>query len=127
MILVVDASAVVYALIDPGKRGAEARSLLAESDLLAPYLIDLEVAQGCRRIGLLSSADMTDALLRYRSLTIRRFEHLPLLSRIWKLRHNLTAYDAAYVALAEVTDAPLVTADRKLASTPGNRAEITVL
>ena len=117
----------MHALIDPGRRGAEARSLLAESDLLAPYLIDLEVAQGCRRIGLLSSADMTEALRRYRSLTIRRFEHLPLLSRIWKLRHNLTAYDAVYVALAEATGAPLVTADQKLASTPGHRAEIAVL
>ncbi|MGB5730269.1 MAG: type II toxin-antitoxin system VapC family toxin [Acidimicrobiia bacterium] len=124
MILVVDASAIVSSLTDPGKRGAEARSILVEPDLLAPYLVDLEVAQGFRRVGLLSSADMTEALHRYRRLLIRRFEHLPLLPRIWELRHNLTAYDAAYVALAEATGAPLVTADRKLASTPGHRAEV---
>lgn len=127
MILVVDASAVVNALTNPGDRGAEARLMLAEPDLLAPHLIDLEVAQGLRRVGLLRSADMTGALHRYRSLSIRRFEHLPLLSRIWELRNNLTAYDAAYVALAEATGAPLVTADRKLASTPGHRAEAIVV
>jgi predicted nucleic acid-binding protein len=127
LILVVDASAVVGALTESGNRGAEARSMLAASELLAPYLIDLEVAQGFRRIGMLSGADMNKTLRRYRSLSIRRFEHLPLLSRIWDLRHNLTAYDAAYVALAEATGVPLVTADWKLASTPGHRAEIVVV
>ena len=101
--------------------------MLSEPDLLAPHLVDLEVAQGFRRVGLLRSADMTGALHRYQSLSIRRFEHLPLLSRIWELRNNLTAYDAAYVALAEATGAPLVTADRKLASTPGHRAEVIVV
>ena len=70
---------------------------------------------------------MTEALGRYRCLTIRRFEHLPLIRRIWDLRHNLTAYDAAYVALAEATGVPLVTADRRLANTPGNRAEVIVV
>ena len=118
---------MVNALTDPNDRGAEARSILAEPDLLAPYLIDLEVAQGFRRASLLSGADMTESLNRYRCLLIRRFEHLPLLPRIWALRHNLTAYDAAYVALAEATGAPLVTADRKLASTPGHRAEVIVV
>jgi predicted nucleic acid-binding protein len=127
LILVVDASAVVGALIESGGRGAETRSMLAESELLAPYLIDLEVAQGFRRVGMLSGADMTEALNRYRCLAIRRFEHLPLLPRIWDLRHNLTAYDAAYVALAEATAVPLVTADRKLASTPGHRADVVVV
>jgi predicted nucleic acid-binding protein len=127
LILVVDASAVVSALSESGDRGAEARSMLAASELLAPYVIDLEVAQGFRRIGMLSGADMTEALHRYRSLAIRRFEHLPLLSRIWDLRHNLTAYDAAYVALAEATGVPLITADRKLAITPEHRAEIVVV
>ena len=101
--------------------------MLAASELLAPYVIDLEVAQGFRRIGMPSGADMTEALHRYRSLAIRRFEHLPLLSRIWDLRHNLTAYDAAYVALAEATGVPLITADRKLAITPEHRAEIVVV
>ena len=101
--------------------------MLAEPDLLAPHLIDLEGAQGLRRIGLLRAADMTETLLRYRSLSIRRFEHVPLLNRIWELRHNLTAYDAAYVTLAEATGAPLVTADRRLAEAPGHRAEVIVV
>jgi predicted nucleic acid-binding protein len=127
LILVVDASAVIHALADPDVRGAEACSMLAEPDLLAPHLIDLEGAQGLRRIGLLRAADMTETLQRYRSLSIRSFEHLPLLNRIWELRHNLTAYDAAYVTLAEATGAPLVTADRRLAETPGHRAEVIVV
>lgn len=101
--------------------------MLAEPDLLAPHLIDLEVAQTLRRIGLLDAADVSETLHRYRSLSIRRFEHLPLLPRIWDLRHNLTAYDAAYVALAEATGAPLVTADHRLADTPGHRAEVIVV
>jgi predicted nucleic acid-binding protein len=123
LILVVDASAVVNALTDPDDRGAAACSMLAEPDLLAPCLIDLEVAQGFRRIGLVIGADMTEALHRYRSLSIRRFEHLPLLPRIWELRHNLTAYDAAYVALAEATGAPLITLDSRIANAPGHRAK----
>jgi len=114
---------MIAALVDPDERGAGARSLLAEPDLLAPCLIDLEVAQDFRRIGLVINADMTETLHRYRSLSIRRFEHLPLLPRIWELRHDLTAYDAAYVALAEATGAPLITLDRRIANAPGHRAK----
>ena len=70
---------------------------------------------------------MTETLQRYRSLSIRRFEHVPMFGRIWELRHNLAAYDAAYVTLAEATGAPLVIADRGLAETPGHRAEVIVV
>ena len=127
MILVVDASAMIGALTDPNDSGAATRSMLAESDLLAPHLIDLEVARGLRRIDRLSPDDMTEALNRFRLLSIRRFEHAPLLPRIWDLRHNLTAYDGAYVALAEVTHALLVTTDRKVASAPGHNAEVVLV
>jgi predicted nucleic acid-binding protein len=60
-------------------------------------------------------------------LPLHRYTHVPLLPRMWELRTNLTGYDAAYVALAEVLEAPLVTADAKLASSPGHRVQIQVL
>ena len=124
MTLVVDASIVIDALTDPGDRGAGIRSMLEKADLLAPCLIDLEVSQGLRRIALSGGRDTTSTLHRFRLLTINRFEHVPLLPRIWGLRDNLTAYDAAYVALSEVTGAPLVTADRRVAAAPGHWAEV---
>ena len=61
------------------------------------------------------------------ALPIRRLPHAPLLPRIWALRDNLTAYDAAYVALAEAIGAPLLTADRKLARAPGIDCEVELL
>jgi len=125
--LVVDASIVVDALTNSDDRGAGIRSMLEKADLLAPCLIALEVTQGLRRIALLGGGDTTSMLQRFRLLTINRFEHLPLLPRIWGLRDNLTAYDAAYVALAEATGAPLVTADQKLAAAPAHRAEVILV
>ena len=127
MILVVDASIVIDALAAADDRGAGIRSMLEKPDLLAPYLLDLEVIQGLRRIAVSDVGDTTSMLHRFRLLTINRFEHLPLLPRVWELRDNLTAYDAAYVALAEATGAPLVTADRKLAAAPAHRAEIILV
>jgi predicted nucleic acid-binding protein len=56
-----------------------------------------------------------------------RYSHVPLLPRIWELRHSLSAYDAAYVALAEALDAPLVTRDRRLAASSGHRARIELV
>ena len=125
--LVVDASIVVDALTNSDDRGAGIRSMLKKADLLAPHLIDLEVTQGLRRIALSGGVDTTSILHRFRLLTVNRFEHLPLLARVWELRDNLTAYDAAYVALAEATGAPLVTADRNLAAAPAHRAEVTLV
>ena len=125
--LVVDASTVIDALSDADDRGSGIRSMLEKADLLAPCLIDLEVTQGLRRIALSGGRDTTSTLHRYRLLSINRFEHLPLLPRVWELRDNLTAYDAAYVALAEATGAPLVTADRKLAAGSAHRAEVILV
>ena len=89
----------------------------AES-LHAPHLLDLEVAQAFRRAVAAGSLDpdrarqaLDDLLL----LDVERYPHDRLLPRIWDLRDNLTAYDAAYVALAEALDCPLLTCDRRLA------------
>jgi predicted nucleic acid-binding protein len=61
------------------------------------------------------------------ALDIARYEHEPLLGRVWELRHTVTAYDAVYLALAEVLDAPLVTFDRRLAAAPGHTARVELL
>lgn len=87
--------------------------------LHAPHLLDVEVAQVLRRY--VRSKDIlpergAEALADLASLPINRYPHFVLLPRIWQLRHNLTAYDAAYVALAEALDATLVTRDRALKS-----------
>lgn len=108
--------------------GAEAiRMRLPSADLIAPHLVDLEVAQGLRRHERKGRHDATRALRQFRLLEIRRFDHEPLLPRIWELRNNLTSYDAAYVALAEVVGVPLLTSDRRIAKTPGHDAEVIVL
>lgn len=70
---------------------------------------------------------MEEALQDYEDLPLRRHSHRVLLPRIWELRHNLTAYDGAYVALAEILDAPLITCDRAFASLKGHRARVLVL
>ena len=98
--------------------------------LHAPHLVDVEVAQVIRRYaangeidgerGRMALADLAD-------FPLRRYPHDFLLSRIWDLRNNLTAYDAAYVALAEALDAPLLTRDRRLAVSPGHHAEIILV
>ena len=77
--------------------------------------------------GLLTASRAQDALHDLSELAVTRYPHHMLLGRMWELRDNLTAYDAAYVALAEALDAPLVTCDRKLASAPGHYAHIEVI
>jgi predicted nucleic acid-binding protein len=68
-----------------------------------------------------------EALADFLDLPVTRYPHQPFLDRIWELRHNLTAYDAAYVALAEVLHAPLITCDRALALAPGLLATVEVI
>jgi predicted nucleic acid-binding protein len=125
--VVVDASVMVAALADRGERGFSATAALSTSNLMAPHLIDLEVAHSLRRYGRSDSERATTALRRFRLAPIARFDHAPLLPRIWELRHNLTAYDAVYVALAEATHTPLLTMDRRIANAPGHHAEVIVL
>ena len=128
--IVVDASVLVTALADDGPDGERHRHRLAGERLTAPHLIDVEVLSAWRRLAAAGRLDDRRAALArgdLRSIPIRRVPHLPLLERCWELRANLTVYDAAYVALAELLDAPLLTADAKLAKTPGSECTIEVL
>lgn len=97
---------------------------------MAPELIDLEVVSTLRRAarsGRLDQRRSGQALTDLASLPLRRVPHLPLLPRVWELRDNLTAYDAAYVALAEALDALLLTADGPLGRSNGIHCNVEVL
>ncbi|MFN9772631.1 MAG: type II toxin-antitoxin system VapC family toxin [Burkholderiales bacterium] len=128
---VVDASAVLELLLRGPRARDVDRLLLGQGEpLAAPHLVDLEVAQVLRRIasrGLLSEARAAEAFDDLAALPITRYDHLPLLPRIWALRGNLTAYDAAYLALAESLDAPLVTCDAALRAAPGRTVDVIVV
>ena len=104
------------------------RRLFDERESLhAPHLVDLEVAQALRRYaasGQISGDRGREALNDLAALRLVRWPHDALIPRIWTLRENLTAYDAAYVALAEALDAPLLTRDRRLAASSGHRAKV---
>jgi len=123
MTLVVDASVVLAALTAAGPTGAWAEQQLTSSrDLIAPHHLHVEVANVLRRAQLAGQLDSTAASLAYqdlRRLPVRTVPFDPLADRIWALRSNLTAYDAAYVAAAEALDAPLATLDMKLVNAPG--------
>ena len=128
--IVVDASVLVTSLVDQGESGAEYRArLAADLDQHAPGVVDLEVIAAVRRLARerLGTVEAGEAVADLSELPIRRYPHRALLPRIWELRHNLTPYDAAYVALAEVLGAPLLTADAKLAGAPGLRCEVELL
>jgi predicted nucleic acid-binding protein len=130
-LIVLDASAVLELLLvtRSGRRLAE-RLRPSEISLHAPQLVDLEVAQAIRRYvlsGALSASRGHLALQSLAELDLERYSHTPLLPRIWALRKNLTAYDAAYVALAEVLEATLLTGDQRLAAAPGVLAEIELI
>jgi predicted nucleic acid-binding protein len=129
-VIVVDASVVVTALADDGPEGDRVRARLRGEHLIAPHLLDIEVTSAWRRLA--SAGDLDDrraalALDDLRSLRVDRVPHIPLLDRCWELRHSLTVYDAAYVALAELADTGLLTADTKLATAPGPRCPIDLL
>lgn len=121
--IVIDASVLATALGDDGTEGAEARARIRPEDLAAPEIIDLEVASVWRRT--LSDRRRAElALADLADIPLRRAPHLPLLQRCWELRHNLTPYDASYVALAEALDVALLTADRRLARASGIRCTV---
>lgn len=129
--VVVDASIVAsLALQDEHATAVEAQIAGTETEWAAPELIDLELASVLRReegAARITKEYGEGALSDYLALHIERFAHRLLLPRIWELRRNLTAYDAAYVALAEALDAPLLTLDRSLATAPGHHARVEVL
>jgi predicted nucleic acid-binding protein len=129
-VLVVDASVLTVALADDGGDGDAARARLRGEDLAAPELLDLEVASVLRRQMAAAALDARRAELALTDLTvmpIQRAPHLPLLARAWELHENITMYDAAYIALAEALQAPLLTGDRRLARAPGPTCHIEVL
>jgi len=130
-VIVIDASALLDALLRTSAAKAVEDQLFAPGQTLhAPHLLDVEVAQVIRRYtasGEIDSARGRLALADLADLPLRRYPHDFLLPRIWDLRNNLTAYDAAYVALAEALDAPLLTRDRRLAAAAGHRARIELV
>ena len=98
-----------------------------DETLHAPHLVDLELAHTLRRdtlSGILAPERARLALSHFTALSIARYPHTEFLDRIWQLRNNLSAYDAAYVALSEMLDAPLITLDRRLANASGHYAQI---
>jgi predicted nucleic acid-binding protein len=119
-VIVVDASAILEVLLGTRDGARVAERLFTPGETLhAPHLLDLEVAQVLRRYALAGELDAPRGLAALEDLAdlpLTRYPHDLLLPRIWELRRNLTAYDAAYVALAEVLAAPLVTRDAALAS-----------
>lgn len=128
--IVVDASVLVVALADDGAQGSQARRRLRGQRLVAPELVDLEVASVLRRLvatGSLAEQRAVAALDDLMDLPLMRVGHRRLLHRCWRLGANLTVYDAAYVAAAEVLSVPLLTADGRMAEAPGIRCTVEVL
>jgi predicted nucleic acid-binding protein len=129
-VIVLDASAVIEVLmLTPTGFALGARLFEREAGLHAPELLDVEVAQIVRRyehLGDLSASRGEEMIDDLSALPIERYGHRALLPRIWELRRNLTAYDAAYVALAEALDATLLTRDGRLARAP-HRARVEVV
>ena len=129
--IVIDASAILEVLLrTPAAPAIEVRIFDPVETLHVPHLIDLEVAQVLRRYA--SSGQLTPERCRavlddLADSPLNRYPHDFMLPRVWQLRDNLTAYDAAYVALAEELDAPLLTRDRRLAAAPGHTARIELV
>jgi predicted nucleic acid-binding protein len=129
--IVLDASALVELLLGTkAGRAVAARIADPATSLHMPHLADVEVAQTLRRYvreGDLDAASASAALGDLRALDVERHSHEPLLDRVWALRENLTAYDAVYVALAEVLDTRLLTCDGRLARAPGMARRIELV
>ena len=126
--IVLDASATVDWLLQTSAgQHIEHRIYSARETLHAPHLLDLEVAQVLRRLvreGTVPANRADEAVQDLLDLRLTRYPHYMLLPRVWQLRHNFSAYDAAYVGLAEKLAAPLITRDTRLASAPGHAAVI---
>jgi predicted nucleic acid-binding protein len=116
--IVIDASALVEILLGTAEGQVLAfRMLVPGQRMNAPFLVDVEVASAFRRMllaGFIGEESARSALNQYVRLSIVRHGHTGLLPRIWELRHNLSACDAAYVALAETLGVPLITHDARL-------------
>jgi predicted nucleic acid-binding protein len=130
-VTVVDASTLIEVLLRTplGDRCTE-RLLRRDDALFAPHLLDVEVMQVLRRYaqrGEIRNSRGREALQDLADFPVTRCSHEPLLERIWGLRHSLSAYDAAYIALAEALDAPLVTCDARIAHAHGHSVNVEIL
>ena len=129
--IVVDSSAVIEVLLRTESALAVEQRIFAPGETLhAPHLLDLEVAQVLRRYCMAGEMDPErgrEAVDDLVDFPIIRYPHDLFLTRIWELRHNMTSYDAIYVALAELLPAPLLTRDARLASAPGHNAIIELI
>jgi predicted nucleic acid-binding protein len=129
-VIVLDASAAIDWLLQTAAgQQIEKRIYSRGESLHAPHLLDLEVAQVLRRLvreGAVSAQRADLALQDLLSLRVTRYPHFVFLAHIWRLRHNLSAYDAAYVALAEKLGATLITRDARLASASAGGVTIEV-
>ncbi len=129
MTAVVDASAVVAALVDSGPHGEWAESVVAANALAAPELVLAEATDILRRMEraeILSRIEANGAQADLLGMAIELFPFAPFARRVWELRSNLTSYDAWYVALAEALDCPLATLDGKLTRAPGPKCAFIV-
>lgn len=130
---VIDASVVVSMLADAEHAPwaeAQLSTRGADRSLWVPHLIDAEVGQGLRRevaAGRLGEGRADAALLDLMRMPFRRIDHVGLIHRAWKLRHNFSFYDGLYVALAEGLDVPLITLDQRLARAASDATKVTVL
>ena len=128
--IVVDTSALIAALMDDGRDGDVARAELGGQALAAPELIDVEALSVIRRLSSVGQITLRRAERAIEDLTdlpLRRVPHRALLPRCWELRNDLTPYDAAYVALAEMLACRLLTADRRIARSPGLRCAVRLV
>jgi len=125
--LIVDTSAALAAITAGRAMPRLVERLDRESELGAPHLIDTEVLHALRRMRLgeqITEERAADTRSDFADLRLIRFPHEPLGDRVWELRHNLSAYDATFVALAEALSAPLLTCDARLAAANGHAAQI---
>ncbi len=127
--VVVDSSALVAALCDSGRDGAWAAAELGHGELAAPELVMFEATNTLRRLelgGVIGPAESAAAFADLNAIALHLWPFVALSQRIWELRSAVTCYAAAYVALAELLDAPLITLDQRLARASGPRCEILV-
>ena len=128
--IVVDASALLELLLATESGSLVSERIRMSESINAPQLLVVECLQVLRRSETRGDidADLATALVQdLLALDIELYDHVLLADRIWELRNNLTAYDAAYVALSELLEVPLITTDAKLASAPGNHATVELL
>ncbi len=127
--IVVDTSAVLSILLGRPEVPGLADRIRSDGDLHAPHLLDVEFQHALWRLartGAISDDRAADARTDFADMAVTRYPHVPLADGMWVVRHNLTAYDAVFVVLAEVLAVPLITCDARLARASAHRASVEV-